>query len=57
MCESGEKGGQEDDDKTERRHGMISNPDGKMEGVTRKGGICKECDSGEVEDVDRWLMR
>ena len=28
-----------------------------MEGVTRQDRICKECDSGEVEDVDHWLMR
>ena len=31
--------------KTERRRG-----------VTRQEGICKECDSGEVEDGDHWLM-
>ena len=29
----------------------------RWRGVTRKGGICKECDSGEVEDVDHWLTR
>ena len=28
-----------------------------MEGVTRQDRICKECDSGEVEDVGHWLMR
>ena len=28
-----------------------------MEGVTRQDRICKECDSGEVEDMDRWLMK
>ena len=32
VCESGEKGGQEDNDKTKRRHGRISNRYGKMEG-------------------------
>ena len=57
MCESREKSGQEDDDKTKRRHGRISNRDGKMEGVTRQERICKECDRGEVEDVEHWLMR
>ena len=25
--------------------------------MTRQEGVCKECDSGEVEDVDHWLMR
>ena len=57
VYESGEKGGQENDDETERSHGRISNQDGKMEGVTRRGIICKECDSGELEDVDHWLIR
>ena len=28
-----------------------------MEGVTRLDRVCKECDSGEVENVDHWLMR
>ena len=37
VCESGEKGGQESDDKTGRRHGRISNQDGKMEGGDQKG--------------------
>ena len=40
VCASGEKGGQEDNDKTKRRHGRISNRDrnSKMasRGVTRQ---------------------
>ena len=36
VCESGEKGRQEDDDKTKRRH-RISNRDGKMEGSDQTG--------------------
>ena len=28
-----------------------------MKGVTRQERVCKECDSGEVEDVKHWLMR
>ena len=55
MCESREKSGQEDDDKTKRRHGRISNRDGKMEGDDQTRD--KECDRGEVEDVEHWLMR
>ena len=30
---------------------------GRWRGVTRQERVCKECDSGEVEDVDHWLMR
>ena len=30
---------------------------GRWKGVTRHERICKECDSGEVEDVEHWLMR
>ena len=52
VCESGGKGGQEDDNKTEGRHGRISNRDGKMEGGTGQERTCKECNSGKVEDVD-----
>ena len=25
--------------------------------MARQERVCKECDSGEVEDVDHWLMR
>ena len=25
--------------------------------MTRQERICKECDRGEVEDVEHWLMR
>ena len=53
----GEKGEQEDAVKTERRHSRISNQDGKMEGATRQERMSKECDNGDVEDVDYWLMR
>ena len=24
--------------------------------MTRQERVCKECDSGEVEDVEHWLM-
>ena len=30
---------------------------GRWRGVTRQERVCKECDSGEVEDVDHWWMR
>ena len=30
---------------------------GRWRGVTRQERICKECDRGEVEDVEHWLMR
>ena len=30
---------------------------GRWREVTRQETICKECDSGEVEDVEHWLMR
>ena len=36
-CSSGEKGGQEYVDKTERRHSRISNRDRKMEGGDQTG--------------------
>ena len=38
MCESGEKGGQEDDDETELKHSRISNQDRKTEGGDQTGG-------------------
>ena len=59
VCESGEKGRQEDDDETEGRHGRVFKlrwNDGGGGGVTRQERVCKECDSGEVEDVEHWLM-
>ena len=30
---------------------------GRWRGVIRQERVCKECDSGEVEDVDHWLIR
>ena len=58
MCKSGEKGRQEVDDETERRHGRFSNCMRREDGgVTRQERVCKECDSSEVEDVDNCLMR
>ena len=30
---------------------------GRWRGVTKQERVCKECDSGEVEDVEHWLMR
>ena len=30
---------------------------GRWWGVKRKERICKECNSGEVEDVVHWLLR
>ena len=57
VCKSSEKGGQEGNDKTERRHDKFSYQDKKMEGVTTQERICKECKSGEVEDEDHWLLR
>ena len=29
----------------------------RWRGVTRQERVCKKCDSGEMEDVDHWLMR
>ena len=30
---------------------------GRWHGLKREGRVCKECDSGEVEDVVHWLIR
>ena len=30
---------------------------GRWRGVKREERICKECNSGEVEDVSHWLLR
>ena len=30
---------------------------GRWQGVKREERICKECNSGEVEDVSHWLLR
>ena len=30
---------------------------GRWHGVKREDMVCKECDSGEVEDVDHWLLQ
>ena len=30
---------------------------GRWHGLKREGQMCKECDSGEVEDVCHWLLQ
>ena len=30
---------------------------GRWHGVSREDRVCKECGSGEVEDVSHWLLR
>ena len=30
---------------------------GRWHGVKREERVCKECDSGEVEDVGHWLLQ
>ena len=30
---------------------------GRWQGVKREDGVCKECNSDEVEDVTHWLLR
>ena len=30
---------------------------GRWQGVAREERVCKECGSGEVEDVEHWLLR
>ena len=30
---------------------------GRWKGVERKEGMCKECQSGEIEDVCHWLLQ
>ena len=35
----------------------VSGGDSRWQGVKRKDRVCKECNSGEVEDVTHWLLR
>ena len=30
---------------------------GRRRGIAREERVCKECESGEVEDVEHWLLR
>ena len=56
MCKSDENSGQEYDDKTGSMAGFQMEME-RWRDLTRQERICKECDSGEVEDVDYWSMR
>ena len=57
LCESGEKGGRRMMIKLRGGTTGFQIETGRPRGVTRQERICKECDSGEVEDVEHWLMR
>ena len=57
MCKCEDEKQEEGLDQAEGRYCTVSNGDGQMAWIEKEERVCKECDSGEVEDVVHWLIR